>query len=225
MSLPAAPPASTPVSVREGSRGWLVYGVQIMVGAAADGTFGPLTKKAVIADQKRAGIEQDGVVGPVTQRVYAKQCIVIGEQSAHTPAGLIRGLVENESGLMLAAVNWTVRGGVDCGIVQRRVTGPAFSLAALKAAFDPRESCRVAAVDLARLTQAFARPHTGCPFQPFELAALHHNWPAAAQRFHDYGHLPYPSRSADWAPASLQPMTWDQWAHFYVQQATRYVGK
>jgi hypothetical protein len=43
-----------------------VKGIQFLVGADADGYFGPLTGASVKAYQQRSGLEVDGVVGPQT---------------------------------------------------------------------------------------------------------------------------------------------------------------
>jgi hypothetical protein len=52
--------------VKKGDRGQIVKTIQRLVGAAADGVFGELTKKAVIAFQKKMCLSQDGIVGPKT---------------------------------------------------------------------------------------------------------------------------------------------------------------
>jgi peptidoglycan hydrolase-like protein with peptidoglycan-binding domain len=60
-------------SLRRGSRGTVVKQVQmrlIQLGylptGSADGSFGPMTEKAVLAYQKKAGLEVDGIVGRLT---------------------------------------------------------------------------------------------------------------------------------------------------------------
>tara|TARA_A100001037_G_scaffold303765_1_gene338632 strand:- start:4017 stop:4907 length:891 start_codon:yes stop_codon:yes gene_type:complete len=49
-----------------GSTGELVKVLQSFLNLKEDGTFGPKTKRAVISFQKRSGLTQDGVVGPLT---------------------------------------------------------------------------------------------------------------------------------------------------------------
>ncbi|MEW9855865.1 N-acetylmuramidase domain-containing protein [Novosphingobium sp. M1R2S20] len=49
-----------------GDQGDHVAQLQTLLGARADGAFGPLTLQAVLALQKRNGISADGIVGPVT---------------------------------------------------------------------------------------------------------------------------------------------------------------
>lgn len=61
--------ASNPVN------GW----VQRIVGVRVDGKFGPETRDAVIAWQKRLRVTPDGVVGPATWRAYFAQYGVMGQ--------------------------------------------------------------------------------------------------------------------------------------------------
>lgn len=57
----------------------LVKTVQSRLRIAADGQFGPQTKRAVIAFQKAHGLTSDGVVGPVTWRALGGfPCSVVG---------------------------------------------------------------------------------------------------------------------------------------------------
>lgn len=53
-------------TVRQGSTGASVACVQTIVGAVADGSFGPMTAAAVRAYQASNGLTADGVVGPMT---------------------------------------------------------------------------------------------------------------------------------------------------------------
>jgi murein DD-endopeptidase MepM/ murein hydrolase activator NlpD len=62
---PAPAPVARP-TVSQGSNGPDVIYVQQKVGAAADGIFGPNTKKAVVAFQQAHGLVADGIVGPKT---------------------------------------------------------------------------------------------------------------------------------------------------------------
>jgi hypothetical protein len=55
------------MTLRVGSSGVQVQCVQTIVGATADGAFGPLTKAAVMAWQAGHGLVADGVVGPMTR--------------------------------------------------------------------------------------------------------------------------------------------------------------
>jgi peptidoglycan hydrolase-like protein with peptidoglycan-binding domain len=52
--------------VKKGSKGPEVMLVQAIVGAKADGDFGPGTEAKVKAWQKANGLKDDGVIGPIT---------------------------------------------------------------------------------------------------------------------------------------------------------------
>ena len=54
------------VTLMVGSRGSQVSAMQAVVGAGADGNFGPMTKAKVQAFQASKGLTADGVVGPAT---------------------------------------------------------------------------------------------------------------------------------------------------------------
>ena len=54
-------------------RGKVVKWVQSQVGAKADGVFGPNTKRAVVAWQRKNRLVPDGIVGPKTYKAMASQ--------------------------------------------------------------------------------------------------------------------------------------------------------
>jgi peptidoglycan hydrolase-like protein with peptidoglycan-binding domain len=58
----------TVASVKPGDRGPAVVQIQRKLGIAADGVFGPQTRRAVTRFQSRHGLVADGVVGPETRR-------------------------------------------------------------------------------------------------------------------------------------------------------------
>lgn len=60
----SAPPA--PPTLREGSKSDDVVKLQRLLGVDDDGDFGPKTKKALIAAQKKAKVIADGICGPQT---------------------------------------------------------------------------------------------------------------------------------------------------------------
>lgn len=55
-----------------GSRGPAVVRVQKIVGATADGVYGPNTKAKVAAWQKAKGLDADGIWGPASEAAYKK---------------------------------------------------------------------------------------------------------------------------------------------------------
>lgn len=54
------------ILLSEGSRGEAVKKLQGALGVGADGVFGPGTAKALKAFQEKAGLDPDGMAGPVT---------------------------------------------------------------------------------------------------------------------------------------------------------------
>ncbi len=70
-------------TLRVGSKGASVSCLQSIVGATADGSFGPKTKVAVMAYQASHGLTADGVVGPKTVAVL----MAGGAVSGNFPAG------------------------------------------------------------------------------------------------------------------------------------------
>jgi Transglycosylase-like domain/Putative peptidoglycan binding domain len=64
----AATPASTSAAsvLHVGSRGPAVAALQRKLGIAADGVYGPQTRRAVMAFQRHHGLDVDGVAGPAT---------------------------------------------------------------------------------------------------------------------------------------------------------------
>jgi hypothetical protein len=56
------------VTLKPGASGSAVKRLQRKLGLAADGVYGPATKRAVKRFQKRAGLKADGVAGPTTLR-------------------------------------------------------------------------------------------------------------------------------------------------------------
>jgi peptidoglycan hydrolase-like protein with peptidoglycan-binding domain len=68
--VPVAPKPTHPYAgmLSVGSRGANVALVQHVVGAPADGIYGPVTKAHVVAWQRAHGLSADGIVGPLTWR-------------------------------------------------------------------------------------------------------------------------------------------------------------
>ncbi|KKS24676.1 MAG: Cell wall lytic activity, partial [Candidatus Nomurabacteria bacterium GW2011_GWC2_41_8] len=81
-ATPAAADCSITSTLRVGSKGDQVKCLQTIVGATADGSFGPLTKAAVMAWQSGRSLVADGVVGPLT-----RAALLGGAVSGNFPAG------------------------------------------------------------------------------------------------------------------------------------------
>lgn len=66
VAKPITPPVSVPAPLRQGATGDDVRVIQRILRLKVDGVFGPKTRDAVIAFQKKSELLPDGVVGPMT---------------------------------------------------------------------------------------------------------------------------------------------------------------
>lgn len=82
-ATPAAADCSITMTLRVGSTGTQVACLQTVVGATADGKFGPLTKASVMAWQSGHGLVADGVFGPKSNAVL----MALGTTGGSYPAG------------------------------------------------------------------------------------------------------------------------------------------
>jgi hypothetical protein len=238
--LPSAPPrfttwAALVAPIKEGETGWRPYALQVGVDALGqelepDGNFGPATKRAVIAFQQAHGLVGDGIAGGATQ---AKILALLGSRvhkgQPDVPDGLMRGFAEGEGANVLAATNWTVVGGVDCGAMQYRVFGPPYSAARLEFAFDPLAAMVAAATEFLDRYRGFvtgawvrSRPAGSRAEAAKRCAIMAHNWPAAAQQIASNGACSSPNSLATWvAPGTKFPdgapvRTRAEWCAFYA---------
>jgi hypothetical protein len=224
--LPDTPPKSSYSTIKQNQNGWHVYALQAGLLAleytvTTDGYFGPKTYAVVREFQNRNLLDTDGIAGPATQgRIIVMLDDVIHRSISALPAGLLRGFAEGEGGNLLAAVNWSVAGGVDCGVVQNRVTGPPYSMSKLTAAFSPYQALLGAAKTWnERQANFYNKPGVVNRSDRREyagrLAVLAHNWPYGADRLANGYALS--TRTADWVPASLPSWarTYAGWAQYY----------
>lgn len=189
---------------------------------AEDGVFGRGTENAIKDYQRAVGATVDGIVGPETQARIVRSLIVRAPNGDLIPKGLLEGQINAESGRLLAAVNWSVPGGVDVGLTQRRVYGPPFDTDKVIAAFDPQANVDRAAIDLyARYLTYRRRAPQHAREYSWRLAALAHNWPYAAELLSKGGTLSTTKR-ATWAPAGTKfadgspVLSYRDWAEFYA---------
>jgi hypothetical protein len=233
MTLLATPPttAESQLPVRKGSNGWPTFAVQGALGCAGinvsqDGDFGAATKAAVMVFQLHHHLADDGVVGPATRsQLTAVVCKAVEKAKPSLPKGLAKGMALGEGGNNLAAVNWNISGGVDCGLWQFRVVGPPYARDSLRRAFMPLASGKAAMqrfLDARRnYMQSKYTWSAGNVERAGRCALLGHNWPVGAESQAKYGHVPNPTRAASWVPPGVRfpdgmpVVTCQQWAEFY----------
>lgn len=186
------PPSATDYTVQRGDEGVVPWAVQralseIGITTVQDGVYGPETIRNVKSLQANQALASDGKFGPETSREVAR--LLEGKIVFAGPDGLIRGVVEAESGGLIGAVNTMVAGGIDCGYTQRRVLEADYGNEdAVKRAFDGYYQMQLLANRLQSRHDAFfgqtgARTH----LKAWRLATLDHNYPAAAQKIAQVG--------------------------------------
>lgn len=247
MSLPASPPrydswAELVSSIRRGESGWRGYALQASLNAlrpdgaggewpvlTLDGAVGALTAGAVRSFQLHHKLGADGIAGVVTQSTMLKlHGSDVHDAVPAIPDGLMRGLAEGEGANVLAATNWSVPGGVDCGPMQLRCLGAPYATADLIRAFDPYKAMRFAGAVIASRAKDFrddawvSRQGARRGEWAMRMAVLAHNWPAGAQAWAVSGACSSPDAIATWVPAGTRfddgtPVrTRREWCQFYA---------
>lgn len=188
MSLPTSPPtvAESQLPVRLNAHGWPAFAVQGALGTAGfvvakDGAFGPSSETALMRFQHKVGLAADGRCGPLTYAALTEAvCASVDKQVPRAPDGLSRGMALGEGGNNLAAVNWNISGGVDCGLWQFRCYTP-FQLDSLRLAFSPRDAGIKAMRAFVTLRDSFlGKPWVGKSIErASRCAIMAHNWPTA----------------------------------------------
>ena len=188
-------PTETRYSFKKDDRGVVVWAIQRSLNhwgttLVEDGVYGPKTKFAVSNFQITAGLFKDGVFGPASSRQMAHALEGLVEHRLPVvPSGILRGMVEGESGNLIGAVNWSVAGGVDCGYLQRRVYESSYKQGAvIRRAFDGYYQIGLLVIQLAERHKAFlervgAKTHE----KAWRLAILNHNYPSGADKISRYG--------------------------------------
>jgi len=218
-------------AIKVGDTGWRAYAVQTMVATTPDGDFGPKTDLAVKQWQKEHGLSADGVVGPATQTTMLELAGMRADRNNGMPEGVGYGFAVAEGANMLAATNWQVSGGVDCGPAGWRVYGPPYDLSALKFAFNARTALNGAVGRLKTARLSFEDRNRWLKVEPdnaLSVAVLQHNWPAGA----DSIVRKYPGGGGWWryVPNPDAPATWVEghtrasWAREYPARVLRFVA-
>jgi hypothetical protein len=187
--MPLTIPTSSVYVIKQGSTGipaWSVQRVLNKLGypTGEDASFGPQTEGNVKKLQTRIGVTADGIVGPTTQRKLAELLCARQEKNNDLPDKLLLSKITYESAGLLAAVNWSVAGGVDCGVTQRRVyTTDYDDEGVIKRAFDAVYQIDLSGDRVRELFDIFRqRPAVTSRELALRLAILNHNYPYAADQ-------------------------------------------
>lgn len=194
-----------------GKEGWPVIVCQLALNShypapgplALDGVFGPETARIAKAVQEACHVLADGIVGPAAQEAFVKaKCA--HAQRAMTPAGLLAGLCNIESSYQWACVSpENEDGSHDYGCTQENGDNPNEQW--LRGIFNPDTATHVLAGEARGFYNAF-RGKVG-ERRAWELAALAHNWPAAAYAIAEgneaWLNKPFPFTTAKGYPTGL----------------------
>lgn len=208
--LPTSPPIATLANapLKKGADGWSVFALQgalntvLSAGLTQDGAFGPATDTAVRRAQERFHLVVDGIAGPATKAALVPGvCDSIQSALPGMPLGLARNFARGEGGDNPAAVNWSVPGGVDCGLFQLRVFGPPYNQASLMSAFSPRKAgIDAGSAFLDRRDDYLDDAWVGSSHERAgRCAVMGHNWPAGAATIARTGKCSSPDIEATWA--------------------------
>ena len=186
-------PPRTDWTLRRGDFGIVVWSLQrqcqrlVQEPALADGDFGRQTETAAILLQQFLDVEADGVVGPATQRALG---MYLSNRASGLPKNLLLSLMSYESSVLLGAVSWISKGGVDCGMTQRRVLERDFAdTQVVERAFDAAYQISLSARTLRERYAAWINlPGIGGRAERcWRTAVLYHNYPALADKLaHDW---------------------------------------
>jgi hypothetical protein len=187
-------PKATVYVVRKGDQGIVAWAVQracnkLGIPTSEDAFFGSATEESVKRFQTLIGVEADGVVGPKTQQAFARLLCRGEENTRDLPGKILWSKILYESGGYLGAVNWSVAGGVDCGVTQRRVyEGDYDNDAVIKRAFDAAYQLRLSGERVEDLHAIYlARGVIRRQQTAWRCAVLAHNYPALADKISRVG--------------------------------------
>lgn len=186
-------PRSTDYTLRRGDQSVAVWALQrvmnkLGIPTSEDGDFGKQTEANAKALQIKLRVASDGVVGGGTQQALAHYLCDRQERADDLPENLLLSSILYESGGYLGAVNWSVAGGVDCGMTQRRVYDSSKTDATIKRAFDASYQVGLSGSSARELHDIFlARPGVFTHEGAYRVATLNHNYPSLADRISRVG--------------------------------------
>jgi hypothetical protein len=180
----------------KGMTGADVWALQINLAAIApgidmDGNFGPITEAAVRNFQGKHGLTVDGVAGIVTQR---SMCLTLSQPATdkyRLPDGLLKGLMENESGYAVAAFSaHPSDAGFDLGPYQKSFSSPRGSQTEYAHAYSAKAMADDTGRNSRQQKDNYRRaPKVTTDKYAWQLGVLSHNWPLAAENLSRYGSI------------------------------------
>lgn len=218
---------------KQGMRGTDVAALQINLAATnVDGIFGDQTRKAVRSVQKEGGLVIDGIAGLVTQQRIVLNLSAAATTAHDLPEGLLRSICANESGFALAAYSRHPSDeGFDLGAFQRSSGQTAtISQKFIADSYNVWHTAESVATGFASLFAKYRRAaEVKSDRRAWELAALSHNWPAAADNLANLGRI-YKTKPDDVAENWIEVAsggrlhTAKEWVASYIEKATIYVA-
>lgn len=207
---------------RRGGEGWPYIVCQVALNShyktpplVLDGIGGPATERAIRDVQAALGIKVDGVAGPVTQEAFVRAKCKHAEKGM-TPPGLLAGSCQIESSFSWPCVSPLNSNGThDFGVTQQSIVAPA-PAPRLLVAFNPDASAHVLAGEF----RGFYNAVVGMVGErrAWDLAALNHNWPAAAIAI-AWGDDAWLSQPEAWLTAKGYDSGW-AYVNHYIAVAT-----
>lgn len=223
-------------STKLGMRGIEVEALQVNLNhvgghLAEDGIFGPGTDKAVKAFQGNKGLTIDGIAGVMTQRALILTLAVESTRKHNLPLGLLKSMASNESGFVLAAYSAHPSGeGFDFGPYQLAFPPAVKGQIMYHTACDAFAMAEHVGSDARKLKNKFRQARfVKTDRYAWELGALSHNWPAAAQNLANIGSIfknPATDKIAQsWIVKASggRLSTPEEWCAHYIAAATVFV--
>ena len=230
------PAADYRYSFRKGMNGVDVWAIQINLAALGysltpDGGFGPITEKAAKDFQTGQHLEVDGIVGPATQRVMCLVLSTEGQRNNKLPDGLLKGMMSNESGFIIPAYSAHPTGsGFDLGPYQQAFPPTKPNDANFAAAYNAKAMAVQSGRAMRSAKDSFRKAaKVNTDKYAWQLAALDHNWPAAAYGLAHHGAIfsdpKQDTRPAQWVETASGGAlhTPREWCNAYIAKVCVYV--
>jgi len=231
------------MAFKKGMKGTDVAALQLnLKNIAVDGDFGPATDARVREYQRAHALVEDGIAGGATQTLMCKKLSAAAADASGLPAGFLPSLIVNESGFYLAAVSrHPSDAGLDVGAYQRSSGHSPGDQTFYAAAYDVGSSATVAAHAAKKLhDDTYSAPVASSRYYTelaggnadkfaWQMAALNHNWPAAAASIPKNGYatsgVSGDDSPSEWVEKASNGRlhTAREWVMSYVERATVFV--